>query len=157
MDHWILEVIERNKDFVYRLAFCQMHNKSDSDDIFQDVMLRFIKRKPHFHSLEHEKAWFIKVTMNCCKTYFHSFWLSKTIEYNDNIDYMEINELYIEDILKQIPKKYNVILYLYYYEGYSIKEIASLLKIKEGNAKVLLHRARNALKEKMEENYEKHI
>ena len=54
------EVIQREKDLVYRLAFSQCHQKDQADDIFQNVMYRYMKRKPVFESLEHEKAWFIR-------------------------------------------------------------------------------------------------
>ena len=67
------EVIQREKDLVYRLAFSQCHQKDQADDIFQNVMYRYMKRKPVFESLEHEKAWFIRVTLNCSKTSFEVF------------------------------------------------------------------------------------
>ena len=119
------EVIQREKDLVYRLAFSQCHQKDQADDIFQNVMYRYMKRKPVFESLEHEKAWFIRVTLNCSKT--------------DLTPY-----------LNKLSKKYNVVLYLFYYEGYSTKEMAELLHIKENNVRVLLNRARNQLRKEIE-------
>ena len=74
------EVIQREKDLVYRLAFSQCHQKDQADDIFQNVMYRYMKRKPVFESLEHEKAWFIRVTLNCSKTSLKSFWHNKVDE-----------------------------------------------------------------------------
>ena len=61
------EVIQREKDLVYRLAFSQCHQKDQADDIFQNVMYRYLKRKPSFKSLEHEKAWFLRVAINISK------------------------------------------------------------------------------------------
>ena len=68
------EVIQREKDLVYRLAFSQCHQKDQADDIFQNVMYRYLKRKPSFKSLEHEKAWFIRVTINLSKNNVRLFW-----------------------------------------------------------------------------------
>ena len=129
------EVIQREKELVYRLAFSQCHQKDQADDIFQNVMYRYMKRKPVFESLEHEKAWFIRVTLNCSKTSLKSFWHNKI----DEID----EQTYIFE-------KHNVVLYLFYYEGYSTKEMAELLHIKENNVRVLLNRARNQLRKEIE-------
>lgn len=151
MNTELLDTIDRNKNLIYRLAYAQTHSQHNSDDIFQEVILRYLKRQPEFQSLEHEKAWFIRVTVNCCKTFFRSFWYTRVTEYDDNIKLDELTHYHLDDILKQLPKRYNVILYLFYYEDYSIKEIAEILKLKEGNVKVLLHRARLALKKQLEE------
>ena len=132
------EVIQREKDLVYRLAFSQCHQKDQADDIFHNVMYRYMKRKPVFESLEHEKAWFIRVTLNCSKTSLKSFWHNK------------VDEIDLTPYLNKLSKKYNVVLYLFYYEGYSTKEMAELLHIKENNVRVLLNRARNQLRKEIE-------
>ena len=64
----IHQLVERNKNAVYRLALVYCKNQSDADDIFQEVFLKFCKKRPVFESEEHEKAWFIRVTINCCKS-----------------------------------------------------------------------------------------
>ena len=132
------EVIQREKDLVYRLAFSQCHQKDQADDIFQNVMYRYMKRKPVFESLEHEKAWFIRVTLN------------KVDEIDEQTYIFEKQEIDLTPYLNKLSKKYNVVLYLFYYEGYSTKEMAELLHIKENNVRVLLNRARNQLRKEIE-------
>ena len=144
------EVIQREKDLVYRLAFSQCHQKDRADDIFQNVMYRYLKRKPTFESLEHEKAWFIKVTLNCSKTSLKSFWNNKVEEIDEQTYIFEKKEIDLTPYLNKLPKKYNAVLYLFYYEGYSTKEMAKLLHIKENNVRVLLNRARNQLRKEIE-------
>ena len=73
----IKNVIMRNSDMVYRLAFSQMKNKDDADDVYQEVFYRYIRKKQKFDNPEHEKAWFIRVTLNCSKTVMKSFWKTK--------------------------------------------------------------------------------
>lgn len=148
------EVIQREKDLVYRLAFSQCHQKDQADDIFQNVMYRYLKRKPIFESLEHEKAWFIRVTLNCSKTSLKSFWNNKIEEIDEQTYIFEKKEIDLTPYLNKLPKKYNAVLYLFYYEGYSTKEMAKLLHIKENNVRVLLNRARNQLRREIE-TYEK--
>ena len=87
------EVIQREKDLVYRLAFSQCHQKDQADDIFQNVMYRYLKGKPTFESLEHEKAWFIRVTLNCSKTSLKSFWNNKVEEIDEQAYIFEKKEI----------------------------------------------------------------
>lgn len=144
------EVIQREKDLVYRLAFSQCHQKDQADDIFQNVMYRYLKGKPTFESSEHEKAWFIRVTLNCSKTSLKSFWNNKVEEIDEQAYIFEKKEIDLTPYLNKLPKKYNAVLYLFYYEGYSTKEMAKLLHIKENNVRVLLNRARNKLRKEIE-------
>lgn len=146
-----IQTIKRNSDMVYKLAFSQMKNKEDADDIYQDVFLRYIKYRVDFNSPEHEKAWFIRVTLNCCKTVFKSFWKTKITELNE---IPETEEFSCEDLsyaLELLPKNYNAVLHLFYYEDLSVEEISKILKIKQANVRMLLTRARRKLKEIIEE------
>ena len=61
------EIVEKYSSMVYKLAFARTKNKSDAEDIFQEVFLTYIRRNPTFENEEHEKAWFIRVTINCTK------------------------------------------------------------------------------------------
>lgn len=146
----IIKIIERNSKTVYRLAFAQMKNKQDADDVYQDVFYRYIKKKPSFESEEHEKAWFIRVTLNCSKTNLKSFWKTKTCVLDEAMEADEIKEDNLLFALKKIPKKYSAILFLFYYEDMSIRDISKTLGLSEGNVGVLLSRSRKKLKEIIE-------
>lgn len=152
MDHHdeLKQTILRNSNTVYRLAYAQMKNTSDADDVYQEVFYRYIRKKPLFESPEHEKAWFIRVTVNCCKTSLKSFWKTKICELDETFEDTEVEKEYLSFALKKLPKKYSAVLYLFYFEDMSIKEIASALNLKEGNVGVLLSRARQKLKEILE-------
>lgn len=152
MDHHdeLKQTILRNSNTVYRLAYAQTKNTSDADDIYQEVFYRYIRKKPLFESPEHEKAWFIRVTVNCCKTSLKSFWKTKVCELDETFEDTEVEKEDLSFALKKLPKKYSAVLYLFYFEDMSIKEIASALNLKEGNVGVLLSRARQKLKEILE-------
>lgn len=152
MDHHdeLKQTILRNSNTVYRLAYAQMKNTSDADDVYQEVFYRYIRKKPLFESPEHEKAWFIRVTVNCCKTSLKSFWKTKVCELDETFEDTEVEKEDLSFALKKLPKKYSAVLYLFYFEDMSIKEIASALNLKEGNVGVLLSRARQKLKEILE-------
>lgn len=76
----VQSVIAEYSDMVYRLAYAMMKNKSDADDIYQEVFLRYIRRRPVFHSPEHARAWMLKVTANCCKNHWKSPWADGRME-----------------------------------------------------------------------------
>ena len=59
------EIVARQGPRVYRLAFAQLRSKADAEDVFQEVFLRYVEKEPAFESQEHEKAWFLRVTLNC--------------------------------------------------------------------------------------------
>lgn len=146
----IVEIINRNSNMVYRLAYAQMKNKNDADDVYQDVFYRFIKKQPDFDNIEHEKAWFIRVTVNCSKTNLKSFWKTKVCELDETLESAEIEEENLSYALNKLPKNYSTILHLFYYEDMTIKEISKALNLSEGNVGMLLTRSRRKLKEILE-------
>lgn len=152
MDHHdeLKQTIIRNSNTVYRLAYSQMKNNADADDIYQEVFYRYIRKKPFFENTEHEKAWFIRVTLNCCKTNLKSFWKTKVCELDETFEDTKVEKEDLSFALKKLRKKYSAVLYLYYYEDMSIREIAKSLGLKEGNVGVLLSRSRQKLKDILE-------
>ena len=169
----ISALIERNKDTVCKIAYCYMNNIYDVEDIFQTVFKKYIVANPEFQNEKHEKAWFARVTINECKNYNKSSWKSKVVlaesdEAFSNTGkraeyFSEANEAkvkYNEDItdeeiavitaIKQLPEKYRVVIHLFYYEEYSVVEIAKILKVTKATVKMRLNRARNMIKERFE-------
>lgn len=76
----VQSVITEYSDTVYRLAYAMMRNPNDADDIYQEVFLRYIRRRPVFHSPDHARAWMLKVTANCCKNHWKSPWADGRME-----------------------------------------------------------------------------
>jgi RNA polymerase sigma-70 factor (ECF subfamily) len=136
---------------VYRLAFFQMKNKNDADDVFQDVFFRYIRKKPHFDSTEHEKAWFIRVTINCCKNMYSSAWRRRTVPLDETIPYIDEEQTDILRELQKLPKKYIAVIHLFYYEDMSIDEISKAIGKSPSAVKMRLMRARNMLKDVLKE------
>lgn len=138
---------------VYRVAFMQMKSHADAEDAVQEVFVRLLKYQPQFEDKEHEKAWFIRTTINICKDIIKSKWHSTTVSI-DKIPDAE-KEHFCLPLIKEdetlwsvmeLPEKYRDCIYFFYYEDYSIKEIAELLKMPENTVKTNLKRGREALK-----------
>lgn len=150
-DDCIENVIMHYSDMVYRLAFARTGSKHDADDIFQEVFLRYVKKKPVFEKEEHRKAWLIRVTINCSNSFWNSFWNRKTQKIDDEIVFETKAELNLYTELQQLPSKYREVIHLFYYENMSIEEISTALNRKSSTVRTQLTRARALLKNFMKE------
>ncbi len=148
------EIIEKYADTVYRIALTRCKTIENAEDIFQDVFIKYSEKKPSFKSEEHQKAWFIRVTINLTKNINKSAWNQKIVSLDENISFENTEEQEVFSIVNQLPQNYKTVIYLLYYEGYKVKEIAKLMKKKEGTIKTWLFRAREMLKEKLEGGFE---
>ena len=138
---------EKYADTVYRLAFVRTKSKSDSDDILQEVFLRYIKVWQKMQSEEHVKAMLLRITVNCSNSLKTSFWSKKTEPLSDTIaTYMEISESNVLEEVLRLPIKYRTVIHLHYYCGYSVNEIAEIENTNPSTIKTRLNRARAILK-----------
>lgn len=143
------EAFDRYSDMVYRLAFARVKNRYDADDILQEVFLRFIKQKGKINDQEHAKALLIRITINCSKSLLTSGWFKKTAPLEENLC-VSMPERDALDAVLRLPTKYRTVIHLHYYCGYSVDEIAKILKSKPSTVKSQLHRARQKLKTDLE-------
>lgn len=142
--------IEEYSDMVKRICFLHLKNEYDTEDIFQNVFIKYILYEGEFESPQHEKAWFIRVTLNLCKDFLKSAFRKNTV----SIDSLSENTPAEEDTEKReilaavlsLPEKYKNAVYLHYFEGYTAGEIAKIIGKKENTVYTLLARAREKLK-----------
>jgi len=108
--------IERYSDTVRRLCMIHLKNHADTEDIFQTVFLKYVLSSVSFESDEHEKAWFIRVTVNACKDLLKSFFRSRTVSLEEIMDQPaalpEDNREILEAVLS-LPLKYREVIYLH--------------------------------------------
>lgn len=144
--------IEKYADTVRRLCMIQLKNYHDAEDIFQIVFLKYVQSSVRFENEEHEKAWFIRVTLNACKDFFKDFFRKNTVSldelYHQAEELAEDNSEVLKAVLS-LPAKYKQVIYLYYYEGYSAVEIAHILRKNKNTVYTLLARSKKLLKERL--------
>jgi RNA polymerase sigma factor (sigma-70 family) len=131
---------------IYKLCYILLGNKNDAEDAMQHTFIRFIKRPRQFDSPEHERAWFIRVMTKICRDKQRFRLRHKTIPLQDLELYSR--ESREADMLEQIlslPTKCKTPLYMHYVEGYSIREIAGILKSGESTVKSWLLRGKQKL------------
>ena len=153
MEERFLELFNLYKNDIYRFIYSYTKNLYDADDILQSVFIKLYKHQNLFNKLNDEiKKWLIIVSINECKNLFLSFWRKNvSFDYNDNISYSNQNDNIMPFIFK-LPTKYRTIIFLYYYEGYKIDEIAHILNLSSTNVQTILYRAREKLKEMLKED-----
>ena len=144
-------VFQKYADTVYRLAFVRTGSRSDSDDILQEVFLRYMKVWRKMESEEHVKATLIRITVNCSNSLLSSLWFKRTDPLSENIPAADTysGDNTLAEVLK-LPVKYRTVIHLYYYMGYSVAEIAKLTKTNPSTVKTRLARARGQLKKTLE-------
>lgn len=145
-DKELREIYDRNFDTLYRISYMYMKNRCDAEDIVQNTFIKLFEKEKQFDNTEHEKAWLIVVTINACKNHFKTWWNTK-VTYEDVEMISHDKNNYILEALLELPKKYKEVIYLYYYEGYSTKEIAVILNSKDATVRSQLQRAKLLLKD----------
>lgn len=147
--------ITQYSDMVYRLAFSRTGTREDADDVYQEVFYRYLRKHPVFESEEHQKAWLLRVTINCSNSFLSSPWRKRRAELAEDIPFedKEKQQLYTE--LRLLPEKYRDVIHLFYYEEMSAEEIGKLLHRRPSTVRTQLTRAREMLRRVMkEEDYE---
>ena len=164
-------LVETYSDLVLRLSYSYLNQTQDAQDICQTVFLKLLERAPDFVSSDHEKAWIIRTTANTCKDLLKSPWRQRSesldegmqvpapqesdgsvlaMEAASHIPAPELEEGSLSAAVNLLPPKYRAVIYLYYYEGYSSKEIARLLGRNPATVATQLRRGRTQLKDLLE-------
>lgn len=149
----IEQMINQYSDMVYRIAITRCRRKDLAEDVFQNVFLKYSEKMPSFESEEHAKAWFIRVTINFTKNENTSSWNNNVISISEEMQFADKEDYYVFDELQKLPENYRTVIYLMYYEGYKVNEIAELLDTPEGTIKTWLFRARDFLKNILEGDF----
>lgn len=149
-----LAMADKYKDMVYRIALNYYRNPADADDTVQDVLIKLYTAERQFQSEAHLRNWLIRVTINECKNVLRTPWKRWTVSWEDiaaaaSFDSPQESELLFSVL--NLPEKYRVVLYLFYYESLTAKEIGRLLNLQESAVTTRLSRAREMLKKKITE------
>ena len=148
------ELFHTYADMVYRLAFLRLRSSADAEDILQEVFVRCLRNGKAFHDAEHQKAWLIRVTVNCTKTLATSAWRRHTVPERDDVLTEMEDHTDVYAAVLALPKDYRTAIHLHYYEGYSVREIAKLTGSAEQAIKSRLFRARGMLHERLKGDYQ---
>ena len=152
----IQELVTLYQDNLFAVAFNICKNAQDAEDVVQDTFIRYYTLKKEFDSMQHIRAWLIRVAVNRAKNASHTFWRRNKLSLEDYMETLTFetkeSENLFETVMK-LPEKYRIVIHLFYYEDYSVSEIADILKLSESNVKVRLSRGRGLLRETLKEEW----
>lgn len=146
------EAIERHADTVRRLCMIYLKNYADTEDIFQTVFLKYVLSSVSFESEEHEKAWFIRVTINACKDLLRNFFRSHTVTIDEILEQpaqLSPDHREVLEAVLSLPQKYRDVVYLHYFEDYTAPQISRILGKNVNTIYTLLTRSKRMLREKL--------
>jgi RNA polymerase sigma-70 factor (ECF subfamily) len=144
------EVYGRHADMVYRLCVMYLKRSADAEDAAQSVFLKLLQADAAFNDPQHERAWLITAARNHCKDVLKSAWNTRRAdtealpELVAEVRGQETGEAF--ERLLALPEKYRTVLYLYYVEEYSVREISKMLSRGESAIQSQLMRGRQKLK-----------
>ena len=154
MEHKIEALMDSYGNLLWRTGIMMLGEPQDVQDMIQEVLLKYMQKRPVFHDAEPGKAWLLRVAVNLCRD---------MLRLRSRRRYFPIDELEPEavgstdaesrEILEEIamlPQKWKSVLLLHYIEGYSLKEISEILDVSENAVKKRMQRAKEALRRRME-------
>ena len=148
------EFYDRQVKRVYRLAMVMMGNISDAEDVTQTVFLKAWEKKPDFRDADHEIAWILTTTRNQCKDIHKSFYRRKRADLENAPEPQVTLETQMDseiwEALQSLAEKYRMVLYLYYYEGYSVRELSVIPRRRESTLQTQLATGRKQMKSLLE-------
>lgn len=140
----------RYHNMLFRICLVTLCNEADAQDAVQDTFCRYLEQKKKFADEEHEKAWLIRVAVNICRDIQRKKARHPQVTVESLSDYYETKEEgYVLEELMNLSEKLKTVIYLYYIEGYPIKEIGAMLNLSENAVKKRLQRGRESLKQRL--------
>ena len=148
----IEEVYRRQIKNIYRTALVLLGNREDAEDVASEVFMKYLKKPRAFSDETHERNWFIAVTRNCCKDLWRTVWRRKTVlgDIPEMAICPEEDRAVIEEVMS-LPYKLREVVYLHYYEGYTLREIAKITHTSESTLQSRVAKAREILKDLLSE------
>ena len=141
-------LVNTYSDLILRLSYTYLRSAQDGEDVCQTVLLKLMTGDKTFDSPEHEKAWVIRAAINACKDELRAL-RRRAVPLEDVPEAAapEAPRSEVLDAVMTLPAKYREAIYLFYYEGYSAKEIGELTGRSEAAVSAHLSRGRKKLRE----------
>lgn len=150
----IERLVQKYSSMVLQIAYQYSFNKSEAEDITQEVFIKLYNNIKKIKNEEHIKAWLIRVTINLSIDYNRNYWNKNTTSLDDNYKYFDEETKDVFNELKKLTPEFRNIIYLYYYQGYKISEISEILSMNQNTVSSYLTRARKELKHILEQGGE---
>ena len=153
----VQELMECYQDNLYAAAFNVCRNPEDAEDVVQETFFQYHTNHKEYEDEQHIRAWLIRVAINKAKNVNLTFLRRNKVsleEYMETLTFETPESENLFETVMRLPEKYRIVIHLFYYEEYTVKEIAEILKISESNVKARLSRGRAKLREELKEEWD---
>ena len=153
----VQQLIECYQTSLYAAAFNTCQNQMDAEDVVQETFVQYYTSKKEFENEQHIRAWLLRVVINKAKNINRTFWKKNRCSLEDYMETLSFPDSQSKDLFEEVmklPDKFRIVIHLFYYEDYSVREIADILKLSEGNVKIRLSRGRALLRNSLKEEWE---
>ena len=157
MRQTLQELVERYQNNLFAAAFNVCGNAEDAEDVVQDTFIQYYLLKKEFDNEQHIRAWLIRVAINKAKNTNRTFWRRNKCSFEEYMETLTFETPQSESLFEtvmQLPEKYRIVMHLFYYEDYAVREIANILKLSESNVKARLSRGRSMLRNVLKEEWD---
>lgn len=149
-------LFERYRQNVYAAAFSVCRNAADAEDVLQDTFLQYHKTNKDYKDEQHIRAWLLRVALNRAKDVYRQKKRRRETaleDYMETLTFPSPESGALFSAVMALPEHYRSVIHLFYYEDYTVAEIAKLLHLSQSNVKTRLSRGRNLLKETLKEDW----
>ena len=153
----VQKLIEQYQNNLYAAAFNICQNQMDAEDVVQETFVQYYTTKKEFENEQHIRAWLLRIAINKAKNCCRTFWKKNKCTLEDYMETLPFSDTQSRSLFEEVmklPDKYRIVIHLLYYEDYTVREIAEILKLSESNVKVRLSRGRTLLRETLKEEWE---
>ena len=151
----VVRILNLYENDLLRMAYSYLHNMEDAEDVVQETVISYWQKAPENMEPAKEKAWLLTVAANRSKNKIRYKKLRKTDELSETLIQEERDDLsFVWEAVKTLPVKYREVIHLFYYEGYSARDIAKILNKNESSVRSDLRRGRERLKKILKEAYD---
>lgn len=150
-DEDFAEAVMALEQNLYRLALSMLHHPDLAEDAVAETVYKAYASRRRLREREKLKAWLFQILVNECRTVQRKRKREVPLaELPDKPDQPE-TPLGLWELVQRLPEGQQSVIVLYYYEGYSVREIAGLLHLKESAVRTRMHRGRETLRQWMED------
>lgn len=151
------ELVTLYQNSLFAAAFNVCKNAQDAEDVVQDTFIQYYISNKEFDNEQHIRAWLIRVAINKAKNVNRTFWRQNKLsleDYMESLTFETPEDEHLFETVMSLPEKYRIVIHLFYYEDYSVSEIADILKLSQSNVKVRLSRGREMLRKILKEEWD---
>lgn len=161
-DQYLEQLMHDYGDSIFRMCFLYLKDYQLAEDATQETFIKAFRNYKSFNHGSSEKTWIVRIAINCCKNIMRTHWFRTrrnsaeefVKEASDNPTERWIEKRTISDAIMKLNISDRIVILLYYYHEFSLKDIAEIIDGNENMVNQRLYRARGRLKKiLMEEGY----